>query len=113
MKASSVAKCDMADIGNYIPSSHFAFARNVYHEGALVFPGVHIQRDRKNIEDIMRMFRARHPRAAPSSGRCRRKHSPFGTKSWSFTPPSSSGLKIDPSLFQSAWYCYISPIALT
>ena len=55
----SVAKCHMADIGNSIPSSYFVLARDVYHEGALVFPGVRIQRDFKNIEDIMRMCRAR------------------------------------------------------
>lgn len=55
----SVAKCHMADIGNSIPSSYFVLARDVYHEGALVFPGVRIQRDFNNIEDIMRMCRAR------------------------------------------------------
>lgn len=55
----SVAKCHMADIGNSIPSSYFVLARDVYHEGALVFPGVRIQRDFKNIEDIVRMCRAR------------------------------------------------------
>jgi N-methylhydantoinase B len=55
----SVAKCHMADIGNSIPSSYFVLARDVYHEGALVFPGVRIQRDFQNIEDIVRMCRAR------------------------------------------------------
>lgn len=55
----SVAKCHMADIGNSIPSSYFVLARDVYHEGALVFPGVRVQRDRRNVEDIMRMCRAR------------------------------------------------------
>jgi N-methylhydantoinase B len=55
----SVAKCHMADIGNSIPSSYFVLARDVYHEGALVFPGVRIQRDFRNIEDIVRMCRAR------------------------------------------------------
>ncbi|MBK1658396.1 hydantoinase B/oxoprolinase family protein [Paracraurococcus ruber] len=55
----SVAKCHMADIGNSIPSSYFVLARDVYHEGALVFPGVRIQRDYRNIEDIVRMCRAR------------------------------------------------------
>ena len=55
----SVAKCHMADIGNSIPSSYFVLARDVYHEGALVFPGVRVQRDFKNIEDIVRMCRAR------------------------------------------------------
>lgn len=55
----SVAKCHMADIGNSIPSSYFVLARDVYHEGALVFPGVRVQRDFHNIEDIVRMCRAR------------------------------------------------------
>ncbi len=55
----AVSKCHMADIGNSIPSSYFVRARDVYEEGALVFPGVRIQRDFKNIEDIMRMCRAR------------------------------------------------------
>ena len=55
----TVAKCHMADIGNSIPSSYFARALDVYEEGALVFPGVRIQRDYKNDEDIMRMCRAR------------------------------------------------------
>jgi len=55
----AVSKCHMADIGNSIPSSYFVRARDVYEEGALVFPGVRIQRDFKNVEDIMRMCRAR------------------------------------------------------
>ncbi|NQV78919.1 MAG: hydantoinase B/oxoprolinase family protein [Alphaproteobacteria bacterium] len=55
----AVSKCHMADIGNAIPSSYYARALDVYHEGALVFPGVRIQRDFKNIEDIIRMCRAR------------------------------------------------------
>ena len=55
----SVAKCHMADIGNSIPSSYFVLAKDVYHEGALVFPGVRIQRDWTNIGDIVRMCRAR------------------------------------------------------
>lgn len=55
----AVSKCHMADIGNSIPSSYFVRARDVYEEGALVFPGVRIQRDFTNVEDIMRMCRAR------------------------------------------------------
>lgn len=55
----TVAKCHMADIGNSIPSSYFARALDVYEEGALVFPGVRIQRKFKNEPDIMRMCRAR------------------------------------------------------
>jgi N-methylhydantoinase B len=55
----TVAKCHMADIGNSIPSSYFARALDVYEEGALVFPGVRIQRDFKNESDVMRMCSAR------------------------------------------------------
>ena len=49
----------MADIGNSIPSSYFAKALDVYEEGAIVFPGVRIQRNYKNEPDIIRMCRAR------------------------------------------------------
>ncbi len=55
----TVAKCHMADIGNSIPSSYFAKALDVYEEGALVFPGVRIQRHYKNEPDVIRMCRAR------------------------------------------------------
>ena len=55
----TVAKCHMADIGNSIPSSYFARALDVYEEGALVFPGVRIQRNYKNEPDVIRMCRAR------------------------------------------------------
>ncbi len=55
----TVAKCHMADIGNSIPSSYFAKALDVYEEGAIVFPGVRIQRDFKNVQDVVRMCRAR------------------------------------------------------
>ncbi len=53
----TVAKCHMADIGNSIPSSYFAKALDVYEEGALVFPGVRIQRNYKNEPDVIRMCR--------------------------------------------------------
>ena len=49
----------MADIGNSIPSSYFAKALDVYEEGALVFPGVRIQRNYRNEPDVIRMCRAR------------------------------------------------------
>ncbi len=52
-------KAHMADIGNSIPSSYYAAAVDQYAEGALIFPGVRVQRDYKNIEDIVRMCRAR------------------------------------------------------
>jgi N-methylhydantoinase B len=53
------AKAHQADVGNSIPSSYYAAARDVYHEGAIVFPCVRIQRNRKTIQDIVRMCRAR------------------------------------------------------
>ncbi len=52
-------KAHMADIGNSIPSSYYAAAADQYAEGALIFPGVRVQRDYKNVEDIVRMCRAR------------------------------------------------------
>jgi N-methylhydantoinase B len=53
------AKAHQADIGNSIPSSYYAGARDVYHEGAIVFPCVRIQRNRETVQDIVRMCRAR------------------------------------------------------
>ena len=53
------AKAHQADIGNSIPSSYHPAARNVYEEGALVFPCVRIQRNYEMIDDIVRMCRAR------------------------------------------------------
>jgi N-methylhydantoinase B len=53
------AKAHQADIGNGVPSSYNAAARDVYHEGAIVFPCVRIQRNRETIEDIVRICRAR------------------------------------------------------
>lgn len=53
------AKAHQADVGNSIPSSYNAAAKDVYHEGAIVFPCVRIQRDRETIQDIVRICRAR------------------------------------------------------
>lgn len=54
-----VAKAHMADIGNSIPSSYFPRANDVYEEGSLIFPAVRIQRNRVDVDDIVRMCRAR------------------------------------------------------
>ena len=54
-----VVKAHLADIGNSVPSTLFANATDVYHEGALIFPSVQIQRDYKNCEDIIRMCKVR------------------------------------------------------
>lgn len=55
----TVAKAHQADIGNSEPSTYMPFAKDVYQEGALIFPCVRIQQDRKDVEDIIRMCRAR------------------------------------------------------
>lgn len=53
------AKAHQADIGNSIPTTYFAEARDVYQEGAIVFPCIRVQRDGKDIDDIIRMCRKR------------------------------------------------------
>ena len=53
------AKSHQADIGNSVPSTYHASAKDVYEEGALIFPCVRVQRDFEMIEDIIRMCRAR------------------------------------------------------
>ncbi|MBO23309.1 MAG: hydantoinase [Rhodospirillaceae bacterium] len=53
------AKAHQADIGNSIPTTYHARARDLYEEGALIFPAVRVQRDYENIDDIIRMCRMR------------------------------------------------------
>lgn len=53
------AKAHQADIGNSIPTTYHGRARDVYEEGALIFPAVQIQRDYENVDDIVRMCRMR------------------------------------------------------
>ena len=53
------AKAHQADIGNSIPSTYHATARDVYEEGALIFPAVRVQRDYAQIDDIIRMCQRR------------------------------------------------------
>lgn len=54
-----LVKAHVADCGNSIPSSLMAGGRDVYHEGALIFPAVQIQRDGRDIDDVLRICRAR------------------------------------------------------
>ena len=54
-----VAKAHQADIGNSIPTTYHGTARDVYEEGALIFPAVQVQRDYKTIEDVVRMCEMR------------------------------------------------------
>ena len=55
----AVTKAHQADCGNSLPTTFFATARDVYEEGALIFPCVRIQRDYTDLDDIIRMCRAR------------------------------------------------------
>ena len=54
-----VAKAHQADCGNSQPTTYMGGARDVYEEGALIFPAVMIQRCYRDIEDIVRMCRQR------------------------------------------------------
>ena len=54
-----VAKAHQADCGNAIPTTFSPTARDVYEEGALIFPCVRIQRDYTDVADIIRMCRVR------------------------------------------------------
>lgn len=54
-----LAKAHQADCGNSIPTTYMGAARDVYEEGALIFPAVQIQRDFKDIEDVVRMCQMR------------------------------------------------------
>ena len=55
----AVCKAHQADIGNSLPTTYHAEARDVYEEGALIFPCVHVQRDYEDVEDVIRMCRLR------------------------------------------------------
>ena len=54
-----MAKAHQADIGNSQPTTYFASAQDVYHEGALIFPSVKVQENYRMIEDIVRMCEMR------------------------------------------------------
>ncbi|MBR45008.1 MAG: hydantoinase, partial [Rhodospirillaceae bacterium] len=53
------AKAHQADIGNSVPTTYHAFARDIYEEGALIFPCVRVQRNYETVKDIVRMCRRR------------------------------------------------------
>lgn len=55
----TVVKAHQADIGNSLPTTMFADAKDQYEEGALIFPAVRVQRDYEMIGDIVRMCSAR------------------------------------------------------
>lgn len=58
-RATAIVKAHMADIGNSEPTTLMATSRDVYEEGALIFPCVKIQEDYTDIDDIVRMCMSR------------------------------------------------------
>ncbi|MEE8172261.1 MAG: hydantoinase B/oxoprolinase family protein [Alphaproteobacteria bacterium] len=54
-----VAKAHQADCGNSLPTTYMGGARDVYQEGALIFPAVRVQENYRDIEDIIRMCQMR------------------------------------------------------
>ncbi|MBT5432655.1 MAG: hydantoinase B/oxoprolinase family protein [Rhodospirillaceae bacterium] len=54
-----LSKAHQADIGNASPTTYMPTARDIYEEGALLFPAVKVQEDYETIEDIVRMCRMR------------------------------------------------------
>jgi len=55
----TAAKAHQADCGNAQPTTYMPYARDVYEEGSLVFPAVQVQRDFRDIDDVIRMCRRR------------------------------------------------------
>ncbi|MBS1861953.1 MAG: hydantoinase B/oxoprolinase family protein [Actinobacteria bacterium] len=55
----AIVKAHISDIGNSQPTTLWANAKDVYNEGALIFPGVKVQRDYADIPDIVEMCRTR------------------------------------------------------
>jgi N-methylhydantoinase B len=52
-------KAHQADCGNALPTTYMGEARDVYAEGALIFPAVKVQSGYHDIEDIVRMCEMR------------------------------------------------------
>ena len=54
-----IAKAHLADCGNAVPTTYSAAARDVYEEGALIFPCVKVQENYRDREDVLRMAQVR------------------------------------------------------
>jgi N-methylhydantoinase B len=48
-----------ADCGNSLPTTYMPFAKDIYNEGAIIFPCVRVQRDYRDVPDIIRMCQRR------------------------------------------------------
>jgi N-methylhydantoinase B len=53
------AKAHQADCGNALPTTYMPGARDLYEEGALIFPCVRVQHAYQDVDDIIRMCRMR------------------------------------------------------
>jgi len=53
------AKAHQADCGNALPTTYMPGARDIYEEGALIFPCVRVQRENTDVADIIRMCQRR------------------------------------------------------
>jgi N-methylhydantoinase B len=58
-RCTAVVKGHQADCGDSEPTTYFATAKDVYEEGALIFPCVKVQSDYKDLDDFVRMCRLR------------------------------------------------------
>lgn len=52
-------KAHVADTGNSLPTTAMPSARDVYEEGALIFPCVKVQSGYEDVDDVLRMCRVR------------------------------------------------------
>ncbi len=55
----TVARAHQADCGNTLPTTYMPFAKDLYEEGALDFPCVRVQRDYRDVKDVVRMAKVR------------------------------------------------------
>lgn len=55
----SVVKAHQADCGNSLPTTYHAWARDVYEEGAIIWPCVKIQKDYQDVADIINIAKMR------------------------------------------------------
>lgn len=55
----TAVKAHQADIGNSLATTYHAAAKDIYEEGALIFPAVRVQRNYGTIGDIVRMCERR------------------------------------------------------
>ncbi len=55
----AVIKAHQADCGNSLPTTYHAWAKDVYDEGALIWPCIKIQKDYKDVADIINIAKMR------------------------------------------------------